>query len=37
VDHQPSSFERGKPQSILNFLLYKAILYIWVIYCCIEL
>jgi hypothetical protein len=28
VDHQPSSFERGKPQSILNFLLYKAILYI---------
>jgi hypothetical protein len=23
VDHQPSSFERGKPQSILNFLLYS--------------
>jgi hypothetical protein len=28
VDHQPSSFERDKHQSILNFLLYKAILYI---------
>jgi hypothetical protein len=28
VDHQPSSFERGKPRSILNSLLYKAILYI---------
>jgi hypothetical protein len=28
VDHQPSSFERGKPRSILNFLLYKEILYI---------
>ena len=25
VDHQPSSFERGKPQSILSLLLYKAI------------
>ena len=23
VDHQPSSFERGKPQSILSLLLYK--------------
>jgi hypothetical protein len=28
VDHQPSSFERGKPWSILNSLLYEAILYI---------
>ena len=25
VDHQPSSFERGKPRSILSLLLYKAI------------
>ena len=25
VDHQPSSFERGKPQSILSLILYKAI------------
>jgi hypothetical protein len=24
VDHQPSSFERGKPQSILNSLLYSS-------------
>ena len=24
VDHQLSSFERGKPQSILSLLLYKA-------------
>jgi uncharacterized membrane protein YdbT with pleckstrin-like domain len=24
VDHQPSSFERGKPRSILNLLLYKS-------------
>jgi hypothetical protein len=24
VDHQPSSFERGKPWSILNFLLYSS-------------
>jgi hypothetical protein len=23
VDHQPSSFERGKPRSILSLLLYK--------------
>ena len=28
VDHQPSSFERGKPRSILSLLLYKAINYI---------
>jgi hypothetical protein len=31
VDHQPSSFERGKPQSILSLLLYKSN-YIWVLY-----
>ena len=39
VDHQPSSFERGKPQSILSILLYKAItLYKYIyIYCCIKL
>jgi hypothetical protein len=24
VDHQPSSFERGKPRSILILLLYKS-------------
>jgi hypothetical protein len=24
VYHQPSSFERGKPRSILNLLLYKS-------------
>jgi hypothetical protein len=30
---QPSSFERGKPQSILSLLLYKSNpLYIWVLY-----
>jgi hypothetical protein len=29
VDHQPSSFERGKPRSILSLLLYKVILYIY--------
>ena len=28
VDHQPSSFERGKPWSILSLLLYKAINFI---------
>jgi hypothetical protein len=28
VDHQPSSFERGKPWSILILLVYKAINYI---------
>jgi hypothetical protein len=32
VDHQPSSFERGKPRSILSLLLYKSNpLYIWVL------
>jgi hypothetical protein len=31
VDHQPSSFERGKHQSILNFLLYIYIyIYIYI-------
>jgi hypothetical protein len=24
VDHEPSSFERGKPRSILSLLLYKS-------------
>jgi hypothetical protein len=24
VDHQPSSFERGKPRNILNFLFYSS-------------
>jgi hypothetical protein len=24
VDHQPSSFERGKPWSILSLILYKS-------------
>jgi hypothetical protein len=39
VDHQPSSFERGKPRSILSLLLYKSNpLYIRVLYnCCIKL
>jgi hypothetical protein len=38
VDHQPSSFERGKPRSILNLLLYKSnFLYMMFIYCCIKL
>jgi hypothetical protein len=38
VDHQPSSFERGKPQSILNLLLYTSnSLYMSYIYCCIKL
>jgi hypothetical protein len=26
VDHQPSSFERGKPRSILSLLLYKQLI-----------
>jgi hypothetical protein len=31
VNHQPSSFERGKPRSILSLLLYKSNhLHIWV-------
>jgi hypothetical protein len=29
VDHQPSSFERGKSQSILSPLLYKSNLFIY--------
>jgi hypothetical protein len=39
VDHQPSSFERGKPRSILSLLLYKSnsLLYESYIYCCIKL
>jgi hypothetical protein len=38
VDHQPSSFERGKPRSILSLLLYKSnSLYISFIYYCIKL
>jgi hypothetical protein len=38
IDHQPSSFERGKPQSILSLLLYKSnSLYMSYIYCCIKL
>ena len=39
VDHQPSSFERGKPRSILSLLLYKSnSFYIYeFIYCCIKL
>jgi hypothetical protein len=38
VDHQLSSFERGKPQSILSLLLYKSnLLYMRFIYCCIKL
>jgi hypothetical protein len=38
VDHQPSSFERGKPRSILSLLLYKSnFLYMSFIYCCIKL
>jgi hypothetical protein len=33
VDHQPSSFERGKPQNILTLLLYKSnSLYIYKFY-----
>jgi hypothetical protein len=38
VDHQLSSFERGKPRSILSLLLYKNnLLYMSFIYCCIKL
>jgi hypothetical protein len=38
VDHQLSSFERGKSQSILSLLLYKSnLLYMSFIYCCIKL
>jgi hypothetical protein len=32
VDHQPSSFERGKPRSILSFLLYKKQFFIYEFY-----
>jgi hypothetical protein len=38
LDHQPSSFERAKPRSILSLLLYKSnSLYMSFIYCCIKL
>jgi hypothetical protein len=38
VNHQPSSFEKGKPWSILSLLLYKSnSLYMSFIYCCIKL
>jgi hypothetical protein len=38
VDHQRSSFERGKPRSILSLLLYKNnSLYMSFIYYCIKL
>jgi hypothetical protein len=37
-DHHLSSFEQGKPQSILSLLLYKSNqLYMSFIYCCIKL
>jgi hypothetical protein len=37
-DHRPSSFERGKPRSILSLQLYKSNqLYMSLIYCCIQL
>jgi hypothetical protein len=41
VDHQPSSFERSKPQSILSLLLYKnnsLSIYIYeFIYCALSI
>jgi hypothetical protein len=38
VNHQPSSFERGKLRSILSLLLYKSNhLYMSFIYCSIKL
>jgi hypothetical protein len=38
LDHRPSSFERGKPRSILSLLLYKSNqLYMNFIYCYIKL
>jgi hypothetical protein len=39
IDHQPSSFERGKPRSILILLLYKATNYKYklYVYFCITL
>jgi hypothetical protein len=37
-DHRPSSFEGGKPRSILSLLLYKINKsYMNFIYCCIKL
>jgi hypothetical protein len=32
VDHQPSSFERGKPRNILILLLYKSNFFIYEFY-----
>jgi hypothetical protein len=32
IDHQPSSFERGKPRSILSLLLYKKQFFIYEFY-----
>jgi hypothetical protein len=38
LNHHPSSFERGKPRSILSLLFYKSSqLYMSFIYCCIRL
>jgi hypothetical protein len=38
MDHQPSSFERGKLRSIISLLSYKTnLLYMSFIYCCIKL
>jgi hypothetical protein len=38
VDHQPSTFERGKTRSILSLILYESnSLYMSYIYCCIKL
>jgi hypothetical protein len=38
VNHQPCSFEKGKPRSILSLLLYKSnSLYMSFIYCYIKL
>jgi hypothetical protein len=38
LDHRPSSFERGKLQSIISLLLYESsLMYICYRYCCIKL
>jgi hypothetical protein len=38
VDHQHSSFEKGKPRNIISLLLYKSnYLYKLSLYCCIKL
>jgi hypothetical protein len=37
-DHRPSSFEQGKPRSIISLQLYESsIIYICYRYCCIKL